>query len=716
MRRDLRSSTQAGTSSEALEHVTAPRPPSAVSAVARLISVTGGAAAYTALNFTIWEARGRRWIAGVRCCSRSASRGCRPFAGRAGGPVRPPARHDRVGGRGRVLRGDGLRSSPGASSRWLRFGDRRGCRSSRPRAPRSRTSSSARTTSLGEQPGHGRASTPASRSGRWSGGSCSRCRRSGCSRSTRCRSSCRCCARLSVRAFQGTDRRGRASRRLGGFQVPVPGAGAATDVRGLVRVPARDGDGDGRRRSLRGVFDAGADGVRLADRLLGDRVGARVPRRDAGLRATEPIWLVLGTRSPHASGSRSRLAWFALVLILASMGTSDGSPIVAENGIMFSAGRRTRCGAAPGRRRGPAPRRADVSYVAAAFVRRWGRGGCTGSPGSPRWPRRSCCCRSCGQTPSRPARRRRPLGSRRPSRPRSLGVTCGLNGRSNLWFEEGRWRPNVVRRDRDRRRPQRARRRGVPREGGRPRRSCCEARHKTGGAAATDQPWPDAPEFKVTTLSYVMSLMPDTIVRDLALERHGYRVHPVGPVRRAVPRRPRDDRVRRRRRRTTTSSRKFSKKDADALERWDAWIGGLAAVLGPLLMTTPPQVGSKRPGDLFEQLRLAWRFRGLDVRTVGEVTRLMTMSIADLLDRFFESEEVRGRDVDQRADRHVGRAARAGHRLRDGAPLDRRRRRRDARRRGACPRAAWARWPPRSSAARGASAPRSARTRASSAS
>ncbi len=168
----------------------------------------------------------------------------------------------------------------------------------------------------------------------------------------------------------------------------------------------------------------------------------------------------------------------------------------------------------------------------------------------------------------------------------------------------------------------------------------CEARHKTGGAAATDQPWPDHPEFKVTTLSYVMSLMPDTILRDLALERHGYRVHPVGPyvvpfpdgrvmIEYDEPSKNRDEFAR------------FSKKDADALERWDAWIGGLAAVLGPLLMTTPPQVGSRRPGDLFEQLRLAWRFRGLDVRTVGEVTRLMTMSIADLLDRFFESEEVR---------------------------------------------------------------------------
>ena len=42
-----------------------------------------------------------------------------------------------------------------------------------------------------------------------------------------------------------------------------------------------------------------------------------------------------------------------------------------------------------------------------------------------------------------------------------------------------------------------------------------------------------------------------------------------------------------------------------------------------------------------EQLRLAWRFRGLDVEAVGDVTRLMTMSIVDLLDRFFESDQVK---------------------------------------------------------------------------
>jgi phytoene dehydrogenase-like protein len=167
-----------------------------------------------------------------------------------------------------------------------------------------------------------------------------------------------------------------------------------------------------------------------------------------------------------------------------------------------------------------------------------------------------------------------------------------------------------------------------------------EARHKVGGAAATDQPWPEAPEFRVTTLSYVMSLMPDTILRDLSLERHGYRVHPVGPYVLPFPDGrcivQHDDA-----KLDYEEFARFSRHDADALPRWEAWIGGLARVLGPLLMSTPPRLGSKRPADLLEQLRLVWRLRGLDVRTIGDVTRLLTMSIADLLDRFFESDEVK---------------------------------------------------------------------------
>jgi len=168
-----------------------------------------------------------------------------------------------------------------------------------------------------------------------------------------------------------------------------------------------------------------------------------------------------------------------------------------------------------------------------------------------------------------------------------------------------------------------------------------EARHKTGGAAATDSPWPEAPEFKVTTYSYVMSLMPDSIIRDLDLRRHGYKVYPMGPYFQAWPdgrslmlfaddaKRNYDQVVR------------FSKKDAEAMPRWDDWLGELAKVMGPLLMSVPPRLGSMKPADLVAQMKLGWKLRGLGPQKVGDLTRLMTMSITDLLDNWFESEEVK---------------------------------------------------------------------------
>ena len=166
-----------------------------------------------------------------------------------------------------------------------------------------------------------------------------------------------------------------------------------------------------------------------------------------------------------------------------------------------------------------------------------------------------------------------------------------------------------------------------------------EARPDLGGAARTETPW--GPEFKVTALSYVMSLMPAQILQDLQLAQHGYHVIPMGPSYIPFP----DGRSM-----LLTGDHandhaelsKFSSKDADAYPRYEAWLKGIADVLSPLLMKTPPKVGSKRPGDLVEQLKLAWGMRGLDVRKVGDTTRLFTMSIADLLDDWFESPEVKG--------------------------------------------------------------------------
>ena len=166
-----------------------------------------------------------------------------------------------------------------------------------------------------------------------------------------------------------------------------------------------------------------------------------------------------------------------------------------------------------------------------------------------------------------------------------------------------------------------------------------ERRAVVGGAAVTEQPF--GPEFRVTSLSYVVSLLPPGVVRDLRLDRHGYEVYPQGPY--FLPyadgrylQLP-EDRSRRR-----AEVGKFSVRDAAALDRWDAWLGDLAAVLGPLLLQIPPRLGSRRPADLVAQARLLWELRGLGPRRVSEATRLFTMSIADLLEEFFSSPQVLG--------------------------------------------------------------------------
>ena len=169
-----------------------------------------------------------------------------------------------------------------------------------------------------------------------------------------------------------------------------------------------------------------------------------------------------------------------------------------------------------------------------------------------------------------------------------------------------------------------------------------EGRGRLGGAATTEQPWPDAPHLSVTRLSYVMSLMSATIINELELVRHGYRVHPMGPYYQAFPEGGsltiyEDDEAR-----TYDEIARWSKKDAEAWPRWNAWLAGIADVMGPLLTRVPPNIGSHSPSDLADLGRLVWKHRGVDARMVADITRLMSMSIADLLDDWFESPQIKG--------------------------------------------------------------------------
>jgi phytoene dehydrogenase-like protein len=171
-----------------------------------------------------------------------------------------------------------------------------------------------------------------------------------------------------------------------------------------------------------------------------------------------------------------------------------------------------------------------------------------------------------------------------------------------------------------------------------------EARHRTGGSAETSQPWPEAPEFKVTTLSYTMSLMPPYIVNDLGLKKHGYKINPLGmgylphPDGRSIIDSGTNPK--------TTTRRTASTEEGRRADRpYYEWISRIAAISTPMLDHTPPHLGSTKLRDIKDVAQLAWTLKkrgAVSERTVGDITRLFTMSCADLLDRWFESGVVKG--------------------------------------------------------------------------
>jgi phytoene dehydrogenase-like protein len=167
----------------------------------------------------------------------------------------------------------------------------------------------------------------------------------------------------------------------------------------------------------------------------------------------------------------------------------------------------------------------------------------------------------------------------------------------------------------------------------------CERRDVLGGAAVSEHPF--GPDYTVTSLSYVVSLLPPGLVRDLQLARHGYHVFPQGPY--FAPRAdgrylrlPHDPAQRR------AEIAKFSARDAAAYDEYEAHLAGIGAILGPMLDEIPPRLGSRRPPDLWRQGLLLRHLRKLDVRGAVDVTRLLTGSIADLLERYFSSDAMLG--------------------------------------------------------------------------
>ena len=122
-----------------------------------------------------------------------------------------------------------------------------------------------------------------------------------------------------------------------------------------------------------------------------------------------------------------------------------------------------------------------------------------------------------------------------------------------------------------------------------------EARHKTGGAATTEAPVAGRSGVPVTRLSYVMSLLPPTIINDLDLERNGYKMYPMGPYYQAFPEGGSIKLFADDAKRTTRRSSSGRRRTPTPCRAGTPGSAGLADVLGPLLLTVPPKLGSRKP-------------------------------------------------------------------------------------------------------------------------
>jgi phytoene dehydrogenase-like protein len=177
----------------------------------------------------------------------------------------------------------------------------------------------------------------------------------------------------------------------------------------------------------------------------------------------------------------------------------------------------------------------------------------------------------------------------------------------------------------------------LARAGRRVRVLVLEARELVGGCAVTEEVWPG---YRVSTASYLSSLMQDKVVRDLELERFGYRVDAKDPAFFS----PFPDGSHlfmwQDRAKTLAEIAKFSKRDAEAYPKYEDRLERLAVVAESLLLTTPPPFPPKAI-DLPHYLKLIGTVKGLSSREIVALIKIFTQSAAEFLDEWFESEQLK---------------------------------------------------------------------------
>lgn len=169
-----------------------------------------------------------------------------------------------------------------------------------------------------------------------------------------------------------------------------------------------------------------------------------------------------------------------------------------------------------------------------------------------------------------------------------------------------------------------------------------ERREIVGGCAVTEEIDPvNAPGNRVSTASYMASMLRPEVIRDMALARHGLRMIAANP---AVQVAFEDGSVLpwwQDRASTHAALARYSRKDADAFFRLDEELKTLARILQPFFLEPPPNIAATGPAAWLEILRIGNRMRRLDGKKISALVAFLTGSLEQLLDQYFESQQVK---------------------------------------------------------------------------
>jgi phytoene dehydrogenase-like protein len=165
-----------------------------------------------------------------------------------------------------------------------------------------------------------------------------------------------------------------------------------------------------------------------------------------------------------------------------------------------------------------------------------------------------------------------------------------------------------------------------------------ERREIVGGCCVTEE---IAPGCRVSTTSYIASMLRPEVIRDLRLGEHGLRMVPCDPSLQ-VP--FSDGSVLpwwAQRERAAAEFNRISVKDAKTFVRVDQQLKTLASYLQPFFLEPPPNPGADSVAGWTDLLHVGKRFRKISSKQIAELISFLTGSLGEFLDRKYESEKIK---------------------------------------------------------------------------